>query len=49
MIGRIAFVTNDANDPEALAAFRGWVPWTEVSDVSHGLRGNGFDISVTDG
>ena len=38
MIGRLAFVTIDANDPDALAAFWGRVLGTEVSDVADGGR-----------
>jgi predicted enzyme related to lactoylglutathione lyase len=38
VIGRISFVTIDANDPQALAAFWGRVLGTEVSDVADGGR-----------
>jgi predicted enzyme related to lactoylglutathione lyase len=38
VIGRISFVTIDANDPDALAAFWGRVLGTEISDVSDGGR-----------
>ena len=55
MIGRVSFVTMDANDPERLAAFWGEVLGTrvaETSDEGRTLRdpeGNEFDVFVTEG